>query len=197
MLSSRKRRTCRQRRAAAPADACRILPLSAQSPAALEALVNSWTGFLAETPASIDDLCHTAGLRRTHYDYRIAVTGHSKDELRRHLEAFSTDTSSRFTPPPSSAAARRVRLLWTGTAMVRDGARTPEDGDAFSRRGRLLRRAAAAARPMVSAGRIEPARRALAARGNRNRSARLVCDPGRSGGALEVVGRFSGLRHWP
>jgi len=77
----------------AASDACRLLPLSAQSPEALEALVTSWTKFLAETSATIDDLCHTAALRRTHYDHRTAVTGHSKDELARRLEAFSNDAS--------------------------------------------------------------------------------------------------------
>lgn len=77
----------------AASDACRLLPLSAQSPAALEALAKSWTGFLAETSATIDDLCHTAGLRRTHYDYRLAVTGRSKDELATRLEALSNAAS--------------------------------------------------------------------------------------------------------
>jgi len=84
-------------------DACRLLPLSAQSPAALEALVKSWTGFLAETSANIDDLCHTAGRRRTHYDYRMAVTVRSKDELATRLEAFSKDASV----PVHDAAAQR------------------------------------------------------------------------------------------
>lgn len=83
--------------------ACRLLPLSAQSPQALEALVKSWTAFLAETPASIDDLCHTAGRRRTHYDYRFAVAGRSKDELRTRLEHFSKDTM-----PVHEAAAQRT-----------------------------------------------------------------------------------------
>ena len=79
----------------APADGCRILPLSAQSPAALEALVASWIGFLAETVVTIDDLCHTAAVRRTHHDCRIAVTGHSKDELRGRLEALSANVPAR------------------------------------------------------------------------------------------------------
>ena len=88
----------------AVADGCHLLPLSAQSAAALEALVKSWIGFLAETPATIDDLCHTAGLRRTHYDFRVAVTGHSRDELHTRLEAFSKDAST----PARAAAAQRI-----------------------------------------------------------------------------------------
>jgi acyl transferase domain-containing protein len=78
----------------AAADQYRILPLSARSGTALEGLVTSWIRFLAETPATIDDLCYTAASRRTHHDCRIAVWGHSKDELRGQLEALSTNTSS-------------------------------------------------------------------------------------------------------
>ena len=93
-------------RGASATDARRVLPLSAQSPAALAALVASWAHFLTETPASIDDLCHTAGHRRTHYDHRIAVTGASKDELRSRLEALSAGNS----PPGHEAGARAPRL---------------------------------------------------------------------------------------
>ena len=42
-------------------------------PAALRALIASWIRFLPETSASIDDICHTAGTRRTHYDCRVAI----------------------------------------------------------------------------------------------------------------------------
>ena len=96
--------------ATTPADRCRILPLSARSPAALEALVTSWIGFLAETPSTIDDLCHTAANRRTHHDWRIAVCGHSKHELRVQLEALSTNKLS----PLVAAAGPRVGFVFCG-----------------------------------------------------------------------------------
>jgi acyl transferase domain-containing protein/NADPH:quinone reductase-like Zn-dependent oxidoreductase len=86
------------------ADACRLLPVSAKSSVALQDLVKSWTGFLNQTPATIDDLCHTAGLHRTHYDFRIAVVGRSKDELRARFEALSTSGSM----PVHDAAERRT-----------------------------------------------------------------------------------------
>jgi acyl transferase domain-containing protein/NADPH:quinone reductase-like Zn-dependent oxidoreductase len=94
----------------APADGCRILPLSARSPAALNALVASWIGFLAETPATIDDLSHTAAIRRTHYEFRVAITGHSKDELRNRLETLSPNTSA----PRGDGAAPRVGFVFCG-----------------------------------------------------------------------------------
>jgi acyl transferase domain-containing protein/NADPH:quinone reductase-like Zn-dependent oxidoreductase len=98
--------------ALAPADACRILPLSAHSRAALEALVKSWTAFLAETPATIDDLSLTAALRRTHYDYRVAVTGNSKDQLRSRLEALSRDASIPVRDPAQGTP--RVGFVFCG-----------------------------------------------------------------------------------
>ena len=70
------------------------------------ALGASWVQFLAETPASIDDLCHTAGHRRTHYDYRIAVAGASKEELRSRLQAALTAGSPSGDDAVASRASR-------------------------------------------------------------------------------------------
>jgi acyl transferase domain-containing protein/NADPH:quinone reductase-like Zn-dependent oxidoreductase/acyl carrier protein len=68
----------------------RILPLSAQSGTALHELSQSWVRFLQETPASLADICHTAGVRRTHYDYRVAVVGRSKEDLSSKLQDYLT-----------------------------------------------------------------------------------------------------------
>jgi acyl transferase domain-containing protein/NADPH:quinone reductase-like Zn-dependent oxidoreductase len=87
------------------ANVSRILPLSAQTPAALQALVNAWVGFLPETPAAIADICHTAALRRTHADCRVAVTGSSKEEMCAHLETLRLNAA----PGTWSAAGRAPR----------------------------------------------------------------------------------------
>jgi acyl transferase domain-containing protein len=79
----------------------RILPLSAHSPAALQASASSWVEFLAETSASVVDLCHTASLRRTHYDHRVAVVGRSKEELSARLQDYLDQR-----PAPGVAIAR-------------------------------------------------------------------------------------------
>jgi acyl transferase domain-containing protein/NADPH:quinone reductase-like Zn-dependent oxidoreductase len=72
---------------AAPAtDACHFLPLSAKTPAALRAQMQAWTEFLAETPETVADLCHTASQRRTHHDFRVAIVGRSRAALRERLQ---------------------------------------------------------------------------------------------------------------
>jgi acyl transferase domain-containing protein len=59
---------------------------------------------------TIDDLCHTAAVRRTHHDCRIAVTGHSKDELRGRLEALSANVPARG----HDSVAPRVGFVFCG-----------------------------------------------------------------------------------
>jgi acyl transferase domain-containing protein/NADPH:quinone reductase-like Zn-dependent oxidoreductase len=75
-----------------------MLPLSAKTADGLRALGKAWLELLTD-PASppINDLCHTAAQRRTHFTVRLAATGRSPSELRSSLEAalknttFSTD----------------------------------------------------------------------------------------------------------
>jgi len=69
-------------------DMVRILPLSAQSETALRELSQSWVRFLQETSASVSDICHTASVRRTHYDCRVAVVGRSKEDLSSKLQDY-------------------------------------------------------------------------------------------------------------
>ena len=72
-------------------DATYLLPLSAHSPAALRAMIDCWVAFLSQTAASIGEICFTAAVRRTHRDYRIAVTGASKEEIRARLETLPSE----------------------------------------------------------------------------------------------------------
>ena len=85
------------------ADSARILPLSAQNPPALRMLTESWVEFLQDTSASAVDLCHTASIRRTHYDHRIAVVGRSKEDFNARLKMYLDQTVV-----PDGAAARRL-----------------------------------------------------------------------------------------
>jgi acyl transferase domain-containing protein/thioesterase domain-containing protein/SAM-dependent methyltransferase/acyl carrier protein len=66
-----------------------LLPLSAQSPAALRKLAEAWAGHLRDLdPAAVADLCYTAAIRRSHHDVRLAVQGASGAELADLLAAF-------------------------------------------------------------------------------------------------------------
>lgn len=70
---------------------CQLLPLSARSPVALQALAQSYRAFLESAMAqnySLVDICYTASVRRSHHSYRLAVVGHSHSELVEQLGIF-------------------------------------------------------------------------------------------------------------
>src|SRR5262245_16003229 len=67
-----------------------LVPLSAHSPEALHALVESHHQFLTGAPAdnsssdgsfSLSDLCYTVGSRRTHHNHRLAILCQSLEQL--------------------------------------------------------------------------------------------------------------------
>ncbi len=66
-----------------------LLPLSAHSPEALEALAKTYHSFLAsEITMPLNDLVYTASIRRTHLDYRLAVVGKTHVEMAEQLSAY-------------------------------------------------------------------------------------------------------------
>ncbi len=79
-----------------PAEATRaahLLPLSARSPEALQALAGQYAAFLNGLPERGDgpalaDVCFTAGQRRSHHDFRVAVTGRDPRDLAEQLHAY-------------------------------------------------------------------------------------------------------------
>jgi acyl transferase domain-containing protein/NADPH:quinone reductase-like Zn-dependent oxidoreductase/SAM-dependent methyltransferase/acyl carrier protein len=65
-----------------------LLPLSARTPAALDALVRIYRDrFVAGIPGTLRDICFTASVRRTHHEHRVAVVGRSRSELAERLSA--------------------------------------------------------------------------------------------------------------
>ena len=75
-------------RGAVATKSCYLLPLSARSPEALQAVARSYLGFLANSGSSLHDICYSASARRGHHDYRLSVTGDSPNQLIEGLEAF-------------------------------------------------------------------------------------------------------------
>ncbi len=66
-----------------------LLPLSARTPEALQTLVRSYQEFLGRDGiASMEDLCYTASIRRTHLDHRWCLAVRNREELLEGLEAF-------------------------------------------------------------------------------------------------------------
>ncbi|PSB25824.1 type I polyketide synthase [Stenomitos frigidus] len=82
-----------------------LLPLSARSPVALQALALSYRSFLLSETARrlpLSDICYTASVRRSHHPYRLPVVGHSHTEMVEHLDAFLQDANSIEEPIDSS-----------------------------------------------------------------------------------------------
>jgi myxalamid-type polyketide synthase MxaD len=66
-----------------------VLPLSAQGPDALRALVSAHHARLSRGDApAVQDLCYTAAVRRSHLDHRLTALGASHAELADSLAAF-------------------------------------------------------------------------------------------------------------
>ena len=79
-----------RQQSAAPEQAVLVLPLSARSPEALAAQADRYRAFLAAGAggATIDAVCRTAALRRTHHDHRLAVAGESLEDIETALASL-------------------------------------------------------------------------------------------------------------
>jgi len=74
-----------------PGGQTNLLPISARSPEALQAFAQAYKDFLTDDKnrdISLTDICYSASLRRGHHNHRLALVGHSKQELAENLEAF-------------------------------------------------------------------------------------------------------------
>lgn len=81
-----------------------LLPLSARSGEALQAMARSYRDFLADTPSHLFDIAYSASLRRSHHDHRLALVAHSKAEAVAHLDAFLAER------PPVSVRSGRAPM---------------------------------------------------------------------------------------
>ncbi|HRI70291.1 MAG TPA: beta-ketoacyl synthase N-terminal-like domain-containing protein, partial [Polyangium sp.] len=63
------------------AESTYVLPLSARTPAALDAVVGAYLAYLPTAKDSLADIVYTAACRRSHLEHRLAVLGRSKDEF--------------------------------------------------------------------------------------------------------------------
>ena len=95
-----------------------LLPLSARSPEALQALARAYLDFLAapRSDASLGDICYTASARRSHHDYRLAVTGASCKQLIEGLAAFlrSETHPGLFSGRSVSSRPRKLVFVFPG-----------------------------------------------------------------------------------
>lgn len=98
-----------------PTDDSFLLPLSAQSGAALRAVAEKWTRFLETSAAPLPAIVATAGERRAHYDHRLAVTARSAAEMASQLRAYlSGDVTSVLHGHRAPGGASRVAFVFSG-----------------------------------------------------------------------------------
>lgn len=96
-------------------DTTYVLPLSAKSPAALEALVRAYLGYLPASKDPLGDIVYTAACRRSHLEHRLAVLGRTKDEFVAALELHAAGKpSARVYQGKASGREPHVVLAFSG-----------------------------------------------------------------------------------
>lgn len=70
-----------------------VVPVSARSPQALMELTEAFADHVENTATDeeLRDVAHSAGARRTHYEYRVAVSGSTREQLAAGLRAAVPD----------------------------------------------------------------------------------------------------------
>ena len=140
-------------RKASANDSCYLLPLSARSPEALQAVARINQQFLATSELSLHDICYSASARRSHSDYRLAVTGNSSQQLIEGLAAFLKGETLAGLSSGHKALAIRKKLVFvfsgTRLAMVRHGTDASIQGACLSRGHRAVRAGAQATHRLV------------------------------------------------
>ena len=86
----------------------------------------AYQDFLAasRSDASLGDICYTASVRRSHHDYRLAVTGNSPEQLSAGLEAFLRGEARPGLSSGCCVSSRNRKLVF-----VFPGSRVPMVGD--------------------------------------------------------------------
>ncbi len=101
-----------EHRKASAVASCYLLPLSARSSEALQAVARTYEQFLATSELSLHDICYSASARRSHNDYRLAVTGNSSDQLVEGLAAFLKNETRAGLSSGHKALAIRSKLVF-------------------------------------------------------------------------------------
>ena len=140
-------------REAVATKSCYLLPLSASSPEALQAVARSYLGFLASSELPLHDICYSASARRSHHDCRMSVAGDSSATTYRRSRGFSQRRDSRrsLVRPQSSRRPQKTGFCFfrARLAMVRHGPDAAARRTHLSRGDRAMRAGAAAAYRLV------------------------------------------------
>lgn len=90
-----------------------VLTISARTPEALRQFAESYYSFLTEQMhLPLRDLCYTAGVRRSHHDYRLAVIGDSHEAMADRLRSFLEGETRHGLHSRLHAPSQRPRLAF-------------------------------------------------------------------------------------
>src|SRR5262249_52539462 len=96
-----------------------ILPLSARSSSALADLARSYLNALGKerglNHATLRNICFSAGVKRSHHEFRLALVAHDKAELEEQLDAFLSGEARAYSSTGrKSAEAPRAVFVCSG-----------------------------------------------------------------------------------
>lgn len=93
-----------------------LLALSAKDPDALKMQVQAFAGYLEMTSEKLADICFTALAGRTHFPFRLAVSGAEKADLKLALDEFLQEkpVSGLMEGVAAPAAGTKTAFLFTG-----------------------------------------------------------------------------------
>jgi acyl transferase domain-containing protein/acyl carrier protein len=93
-----------------------LLSLSAKSEQALQDLAQRYKTNLANPELSLADICFTASTGRSHFDYRLAVTAESVEQLQQQLSDFvaGQEPSGLVTRQVVNRKQPKIAFLFTG-----------------------------------------------------------------------------------
>lgn len=92
-----------------------ILTISAQTAPALQEMAQRYQHWLTSSDgldAALSDIAAMAGTRRTHHDFRLAITGHSHFDMATKLNAFAQNEASTGMSTGRRIASRANKIVW-------------------------------------------------------------------------------------
>lgn len=97
-----------------------ILPLSTRNKNALRDLAQIYKELLASDRISeeqLADIQYSAAKRRTHHEYRLAISAYTKEEFIRKLDAFLADENQMGVSVGRAVAGKNQKLIFVYTGM--------------------------------------------------------------------------------
>ncbi len=95
----------------------RLLPLSARDPEALKDLASSMATFLTGDASRFDDVVHSCSRRRTHHEYRLALSVSTHLQAAEQLSTFAEGHTTPGAATGRAPASERPKLAFVCSGM--------------------------------------------------------------------------------